>query len=286
VDLDGDGFTEDQGDVDDSDLSVYPGAPELCGDGVDNDSDGLADCLDNDCNADCGADNVQSFRFDTNSEGFEYRDDLFRGTGHPAYASGSYDPANGLAVTLGGIDSTKIRDGRSGGWSRTFAVMDESTINIRLRYRLTIAGEYESDEYSQVLVSVDDQLIGMDGRDYLVELRGSDQNTPVQDSGWHTTTLQVFLLPGTHTLAVGVWNNQKTGALETTQAYFDDIEIITETFIATDAASLNGIICRANACGFGLFGDGYVWEADRFLMNAAVPAKKNFSRLSRILVRL
>jgi hypothetical protein len=40
VDTDGDGFTENQGDCDDNDNSIYPGAPEICGDGIDQDCDG------------------------------------------------------------------------------------------------------------------------------------------------------------------------------------------------------------------------------------------------------
>ncbi len=39
-DADGDGFTEDQGDCNDSDASIHPGAAEVCFDGVDQDCDG------------------------------------------------------------------------------------------------------------------------------------------------------------------------------------------------------------------------------------------------------
>jgi hypothetical protein len=41
VDNDGDGYTENQFDFDDNDPLIYPGAPEICGDGIDQDCDGL-----------------------------------------------------------------------------------------------------------------------------------------------------------------------------------------------------------------------------------------------------
>ena len=41
VDDDGDGFTENQGDCDDSQASIYPEAPEIAGDNIDQDCDGV-----------------------------------------------------------------------------------------------------------------------------------------------------------------------------------------------------------------------------------------------------
>jgi hypothetical protein len=43
VDHDGDGYSMAQGDCDDTNATVHPGAVEICGDGLDNDCDGEAD---------------------------------------------------------------------------------------------------------------------------------------------------------------------------------------------------------------------------------------------------
>jgi len=40
VDNDGDGFTEINGDCDDNNNMIFPGAPEICGDGIDQDCNG------------------------------------------------------------------------------------------------------------------------------------------------------------------------------------------------------------------------------------------------------
>ena len=40
IDDDQDSFTENQGDCDDTEKAIYPGAPETCGDGIDQDCDG------------------------------------------------------------------------------------------------------------------------------------------------------------------------------------------------------------------------------------------------------
>ncbi|MEC7986870.1 MAG: MopE-related protein [Myxococcota bacterium] len=41
ADIDGDGFSPDEGDCNDSDRTIYPGNPDLAGDGIDNDCDGF-----------------------------------------------------------------------------------------------------------------------------------------------------------------------------------------------------------------------------------------------------
>ena len=43
LDLDGDGYSEEEGDCDDEDESIHPGAEETPGDGVDSNCDGEDD---------------------------------------------------------------------------------------------------------------------------------------------------------------------------------------------------------------------------------------------------
>ena len=229
IDNDGDGLT----DCADSDCSTAPNCIEaICDDGVDNDGDGLADCEDPDCFGvdGCGT-TIFSATFDRDSEGFTYQDDTFRSTANPGYASGNYDNSGGYAggglhVALGGIDGVDITDGMSGGWSRSFVVNGDDTVNVSLWYRLVFSGNYEPDECGQVLVAIDGQLLGSGAQDYLLEYCGfGDDGGPSQDSGWQQVTLEVPLADGSHTITVGGWNNKKTAPAEAADIFFDEIVI-------------------------------------------------------------
>ena len=99
-------------------------------------------------------------------------------------------------------------------------------------YELILASDYESDEYGQVLVSLDggpaivvDELIG-DGNG------GADQTTGLQSLVLNLGSLDA----GTHSLAIGGVNNKKTWSNETTEITIDDV-VVTGTGAAATAAS-------------------------------------------------
>jgi len=97
--------------------------------------------------------------FDGGTDGFSYQDDTFRGTGEPGYASGAHLASGGLGggglrVTLGGIDGADI-NGMSGGWQVPFNLASAVDLQLSFQYNLTLTPEYESNEYGQVMVSLD-----------------------------------------------------------------------------------------------------------------------------------
>jgi len=201
-----------------------------CTDGRDNDSDGRADCLDEDCAfAEACAAEIRS-GFDVDADGFTYADDLFA-TNHPAYARGNYTATDGydgggLKVTVGGIDSTDIVNGMSGGWQHDFSLAAAEAVRISLRYRLVVSGGYEPDECGEVLLAIDDTLVSDGSFDYLARFCGMGDGNPDQDSGWRQASVSIPLAAGVHTLGVGAYNNKKTSSNERTEVYIDDIVVV------------------------------------------------------------
>ncbi|MGE0254525.1 MAG: hypothetical protein AB7N54_19020 [Alphaproteobacteria bacterium] len=179
---------------------------------------------------------TQSFEFNGGDEGFDYIDNAFRGTNQGSYASGNWDSNDGLGgsgdieVALGGVNNNTI-NGMSGGWRLNFTTDGEGPAEVTFWYRLNANTAYESDEYSEVLVSIDGQLVGAGNNDYVV--RVSDGG----DTGWQQITLDLGDLPaGSHSLILGGYNNRKTESAETTDIDFDNVTLSRSSTTSVEAS--------------------------------------------------
>ena len=114
--------------------------------------------------------------FDSDANGFAYVDDAFRGTAQPGYANGAYMSSGGyttgaLQVGVGGINSQNILN-MSGGWRHSFTIGSSVSLALVFRHRLTELPTYETDEFTQTLVTFDGVLRGVSPNDYIAQVVG------------------------------------------------------------------------------------------------------------------
>jgi len=173
---------------------------------------------------------VISASFNINADGFTYADDRFRGTTQPSYASGARVASGGfsggaLQVVVGGVNKQAVA-GMSGGWTRTFTLSAPATLTLRFRYNMNAGADYESDDLSQVLASLDGTLKGVSPNDYAAQVAGNGNGGAAIATGWQLATIPLGTLPsGTHTLTIGGYNNKKDGKSESTTILIDDVAV-------------------------------------------------------------
>ena len=166
--------------------------------------------------------------FDTSREEFLRKDDTFRNTNEPVYASG-YFSANGgfagggLIATLGGVDNDDIKN-MSSGWTRKFTLDAHTELVLSFRYKLKQTPNYETDEFSELLVSINGNLVRSDGNEAIATIRGDGDRGSEITTGWVFVELDLGRLKrGKHTVILGTFNNKKTYRNERTIAHFDDV---------------------------------------------------------------
>ncbi len=162
--------------------------------------------------------------FDSGPDGFTYADDLFRGTNQAQYASGAHIASGGytggaLRVQVGGVNSQNAQN-MSGGWQTSFTLAGPTPMFLLFRHRLTEENTYESDEYTEMLVSFDGVLRGLSPNDYIARVVGGGPTT----TGWQLVQIDLGLVSaGSHVLALGAYNNQKTYPNEFAEVLIDDL---------------------------------------------------------------
>ena len=172
---------------------------------------------------------ILEHHFDGDEEGFVFEDDAFRQTENPTYASGNHLPTGGftgggLQVLLGNIDTDDIL-GMSGAWTQSFTLDEPAEVTLSFRYNLTQASDYEADEFSEALVSLDGSLVGPSLNSSLVRITGDGNGGPNQTTGWVLVELDLGVLPAdeVHVLHIGAFNNKKTFFDEITELRIDDV---------------------------------------------------------------
>lgn len=168
--------------------------------------------------------------FDTDANEFVYVDDPFLNTNQEAYASGSYLPSGGfsggaLQVNLGGIDEAEIEN-MSGGWRRDFTVTEPGKLVLSFRYNLTQSEDYERNELSQVLVTVNGELFGQAPNNYVSQVSGNGVRGGLESTGWQLFHVGLGTLQaGNHSITIGGYNNGKNRPTESTNILIDEVRI-------------------------------------------------------------
>jgi hypothetical protein len=153
----------------------------------------------------------------------------FYGTSSPAqYLDGgtetTSDNRDVIYIRLGGIDNSTII-GLSAGWSYRFTLPRRSNLTISILFELEVRQEFEAEEITDVLCSLDDQILLNGEVEYLARLSGNGQ------PGFITTGFQEVILtpknvdPGNHTLVVGAHLTRKTFPDEVAVVRFDRVQV-------------------------------------------------------------
>lgn len=158
-------------------------------------------------------------------EGFEF----VSSPTHGEYSWGSWSSSGrtggALEVRLGGVDNVTYTDGNEAGWRVVFS--GSGRLWVEGWYRLVVSRYFESDEYGEVRLRLDGNLVSVDGESYVAHVVGEDgMQSSDHDTGWQSFSVVVEgVAAGSHDLQFLAYNNKKTRANEEVEVYFDDLLI-------------------------------------------------------------
>jgi hypothetical protein len=122
----------------------------------------------------------------------------------------------------------------SGGWKLSFNLNQQMDITVEFGYQFIIAPTYESNEFSDLIVS-------LDGNERQVtRVYGKSPTLSISETSWSEEWLNVA--EGIHEIIIGAYNNQKTTINEVTSLCLEHIKItavsdgVTSTSTTTVAA--------------------------------------------------
>ena len=126
-------------------------------------------------------------------------------------------------MVLGGIDGNTVNN-MEASWSRSVNVTDAGTATLSFDYRMIMSSEYESDEYGEIQVKLDGNLVTIGANQYVISVAGDGNGGSAYDSGWQTINIDLGnIATGSHTVELVGFNNKKTASDETTEVRFDNV---------------------------------------------------------------
>jgi hypothetical protein len=101
---------------------------------------------------------------------------------------------------------------------------------------------YETNEYGEVVMEIDNARYGNDTNDSLVHMFGDGNGGGIDDTGWLYDQLDIPLLAGSHVIEIGAYNNDATYGDEFVEVFLDDVWITT---VLTDQCECDdGLFCN------------------------------------------
>jgi hypothetical protein len=144
------------------------------------------------------------------------------------------------------------------------------------RYDLTQTSQYEKDELSQVLLSVNGTLYGSPPEDFIDQVVGDGNGGDQVSTGWQSVEIDVGILPaGSHLVTIGGYNSRKDHSNESTDVLIDDVRV---------TGSVVGVF-DPGADGADLDADGLCDAGDPDIDGDAVPNELDSDPFDRFVCR-
>ncbi len=115
----------------------------------------------------------------------------------------------------------------SGGWSQTFDLLNNETVELEFDYRMVLGEGFEANEFAQFIVEIDGVRLGGDVDGSVLQVSGNGDGGGADDTGWLSAQFSTALSAGTHTLTIGIFNNQADSPDESVQAFIDNLSLQT-----------------------------------------------------------
>ncbi len=180
----------------------------------------------------CHAETLIDTSFDTGTDGFLFRTDVYGNEASIDRTVGSYENSSGRLHTYLGKGKRGGVGTLAAGWINNFQTTVKSDITITLTYQHRLSGKAEKNEFSEVMCVIDNVMYFPDNQTFVSRFFG-DGNRPTthMDTGVITALIHLTVEPGIHSLGLGFYLNQATAKDEWAEVYFSSIVVEREDHV-------------------------------------------------------